>query len=1281
MAEFKLGRLKFVWKGTWTTGASYTKDDIVKVGGKTYVCLQGHVAHTNFYTDLSSSYWQQMSDGVTWRSQWLSTTYYNLNDVVRFGANAYICVDPHTSAADFNTDEAANKWERFVEGTQFEDTWSDATQYQNGDIVTYGGYSYVALKTNTNINPADNVQDAGITDKTWNLYSVGYRNAGTWDNATTYLTGDVVDNGGNIYVCLTDNAGNAPSSSPSYWLLLVPGQNHIGTWANYTNYYVNDIVTYGGNLYKAIADSNNETPSIAGSTYWELYLEGYKIIGQFTSGTTYKAGEVVQYGGNVFRALVDTSNTPANLVDWQLAAEGIKWNAGWTLGEVYKLNDAVKFGTTSYICIQEHTATNGADRPDNDATESYWNALAEGDVSNNFQVEGDLLYFGATATQNLGIGSAKNVLQVNSAGNAPEWTDTIELENITAHNNMYIAPNPANPNGALYIGDNAEDLTLDDSQFAGYVGLTNASAIAVNDQDDFVQFSLKNINNGTSASTDLIAYANNGDNDSGWIDMGITSSGFDASSGYGITDINDGYIFMSAPAGTTGPGNLVIATDANGTQNDIVFCTGGFDSTVNLDAEKMRIIGEARPGVQPGVHIEISTASTSPTTGALQVQGGVGIQGSIYLEGEIDAFGGAVYQGRKDNGDGTYLNARELTIDSDRAEVTVDLISYSTVTKNDTTVVITYTVDATNLASAVVGGFIEVMEGTWADTDNEAFFAYNEIMAHDTVNREITLYVHGLVGTGTVTIPSDLVAFYYGLDAYVGLTDASGVFTGQADSFVQFALKNHSDTQYASTDMIAYTSNGDNESGWIDMGITSENYNDDTYGVTGPADGYIFMSAPRQTTGRGNLYLSTSENGSQNDIVFSTGGFQAGTERMRVIGEDRVGKTAGVEIYVATQSTSPTTGALRVVGGMGLQGNMNIGGDINITGSITIGGAGSSLETETLAVSDPMIRMGLGNEQDSIDLGFYGTYSQIQSTLDGNIDDTVTDIDVVNAASFPASGVIIIGDEEISYTAKTANQLQNCTRGANNTTEAAHLSGAVVWVPYYSGLVRNESLGKKWYLFEDSNTTAPTTTIDDAAPLSTLVLSSLEASAGTAPTFGDYTAGDIITSGAIGIGGDVNALGTGYFGSGIEGTDVGVTTPASGTFTSASADTLTVNGWSSLVGVTETLDVKSGASGVTAHDLSTSSIFFHSSIGGNFTANFTNVPTTNSRTIAVTLVLQQGATPYLPTAVQIDGVAQTLKWAGGVQPTPVANKVELVVFTLIRSGGSWTVLGQLSSYG
>ena len=113
----------------------------------------------------------------------------------------------------------------------------------------------------------------------------------------------------------------------------------------------------------------------------------------------------------------------------------------------------------------------------------------------------------------------------------------------------------------------------------------------------------------------------------------------------------------------------------------------------------------------------------------------------------------------------------------------------------------------------------------------------------------------------------------------------------------------------------------------------------------------------------------------------------------------------------------------------------------------------------------------------------------------------------------------------------------------------------------------------------------------------------------------------------------------------------------------------------------EILSSLTGATGVVAHDFGANAIFDHTSIASNFTANITNVPTTTDRALNVVLVLRQGATPYIPNAVQIDGVAQTLNWVEALAPTGNANSIDVITFSLLRVGATWTVLGGYTNYG
>ena len=114
---------------------------------------------------------------------------------------------------------------------------------------------------------------------------------------------------------------------------------------------------------------------------------------------------------------------------------------------------------------------------------------------------------------------------------------------------------------------------------------------------------------------------------------------------------------------------------------------------------------------------------------------------------------------------------------------------------------------------------------------------------------------------------------------------------------------------------------------------------------------------------------------------------------------------------------------------------------------------------------------------------------------------------------------------------------------------------------------------------------------------------------------------------------------------------------------------------------TEILNTKTSATGTVDHDFSTGAIFYHSSISSDFTANFTNVPTTDNRTISVVLILSQGLTAYLPTAVQIDGAAQTINWLSNAAPTGTVSQLDFISFTFIRVGAAWSVVGSISTYG
>jgi hypothetical protein len=160
--------------------------------------------------------------------------------------------------------------------------------------------------------------------------------------------------------------------------------------------------------------------------------------------------------------------------------------------------------------------------------------------------------------------------------------------------------------------------------------------------------------------------------------------------------------------------------------------------------------------------------------------------------------------------------------------------------------------------------------------------------------------------------------------------------------------------------------------------------------------------------------------------------------------------------------------------------------------------------------------------------------------------------------------------------------------------------------------------------------------------------------------------------------GPVTINANGYFSS------IGVALPDATTATNTTFTTdVTFQGTATYIAgnIKEPYSIYTGASSVETHNFAVSNIWRHVSIGGNFTANFINVPTTAGFIYNVSLILSQGSTAYIPNAVQINGSAQTIRWAGASTPSGTANRLNFVSFTFINTNTSWIVLGDLVSYG
>jgi hypothetical protein len=529
MAEFKLGRIRFVWKNTWSPSTTYYIDDVVRYGARTYICVVGHNSASDFNTDLeySPTKWNQMSDGQSWTGDWNVSTFYKLNDVVKYGGLLYICNDSHTStsttASGLENDQA--KWTLYAEGLDWKDDWSVSTRYKVNDLVQYGGYTYVCNLYHT--SAATTILGLEADQAKWDIFNPGIEYKGTWSTAVRYKLNDVVKYGAGLWICVTQHTADAAfltDSTAGRWSQFTEGTEFENTWNNATLYQPGDIVVYGGNQYVAktvhTAAAATETPTTQAAR-WDLYTEGFKFQSAWTNTTSYKIGEVVTVGGYTYLAAQDSPSStftvtsvtasadqfiiastagivvgmavrftgttfgnvftsaryyvktvaagnitvsttpggatfnitadaagtmtatvsaePPNTTYWSQLNAGISWQGEWADDRDYLLGDAVRFGANAYICLLSHRSegddgsTVGAagggqanSRPDQTAASTYWSLLSAGSETATLSVRGDLVFFGAAGPQRLPIGREGQVL--TSTGVDPQWVTLGETD-------------------------------------------------------------------------------------------------------------------------------------------------------------------------------------------------------------------------------------------------------------------------------------------------------------------------------------------------------------------------------------------------------------------------------------------------------------------------------------------------------------------------------------------------------------------------------------------------------------------------------------------------------------------------------------------------------------------------------------------------------------------------------------------------------------------------------------------------------------------------------------
>ena len=397
------------WLNTWTASVAnadpllavpqyYNLGDVVTYNGITYICTEKHTAASTLYLGLEfdQDKWKIVTRSDNWRTNWTADTRYMVDDIVKYGAITYRCIEGHRSNDDVanGLEDDQAKWEIFLEGIEYKGDWATTFRYKRFDVVKSGGALWRSLTGHT---------------------------------SSTSLREDLVN-----------------------WEVYVPGLEYEAIWDSSVEYNLGDIVLYGGYAYTALTNNTNSIPSVNGLLQdtgdWELLVAGYKHSGDWAAVTAYKTGDVIRDQGYLYIAIGDSTNIKpdTDTSKWQILVTGRKWKNNWIDDTEYHLGDVVTYTGTTYICISRHLGTESDTRPDLDiqnTNENYWTVLIQGTSSNVLAYRGDLRTHDDTETVRFSIGLPGNIIK-SIDGNIV-WENFEEVPNV-----LYVAPSGSDVEGS-----------------------------------------------------------------------------------------------------------------------------------------------------------------------------------------------------------------------------------------------------------------------------------------------------------------------------------------------------------------------------------------------------------------------------------------------------------------------------------------------------------------------------------------------------------------------------------------------------------------------------------------------------------------------------------------------------------------------------------------------------------------------------------------------------------------------------------------------------------------
>jgi len=443
MAEFKFSRLRYRWRGEWSTSTDYILDDVVYYRGKSWVCVRQHTA-SDFAADVNfrnpgdtntSPAWLLMTEGYEWRGEWESGVLYEPGNIALFGGVIYLCIESHTSSS-FNTESFY--WTVYASANKWSENWTPTTTYGVGEVVKYFGTVYKCrVGHDSQALFEDDINK-------WTVLFSGVEYRGDWIASRRFAVNDIVKNGGTIFRCVEAHTSTTLFDSTKFEVEFF-GNEFGGVWNATTAYAQGSVVRHGGFLYYAKTNNLNSNPgdeALAGpSPDWALLSKGTNLRGDWSAELTYKTGDVVRRGGTLYIAINDSSSDGSTLdyldsSNWEVVIPGDKFRSYWTENTSYELGDVVLFDGTSYRANFAHISSADNFPGDNGNALFYWDIILQSPDETGLTDQADLLSFGTTRSikgdgstlgpKGVNIGNEDELLRVSSTNELDyrKWRNT-----------------------------------------------------------------------------------------------------------------------------------------------------------------------------------------------------------------------------------------------------------------------------------------------------------------------------------------------------------------------------------------------------------------------------------------------------------------------------------------------------------------------------------------------------------------------------------------------------------------------------------------------------------------------------------------------------------------------------------------------------------------------------------------------------------------------------------------------------------------------------------------